>query len=149
MKTGFLRALVSAAVLTVAGSSAASAQGTQLHAILLGGNEVSGGGAANVGDPDGFGAASITFRGRVLCIGTVVSGIDPPIAMHIHDAKAGVNSGIFVPLNPPASGDPGHQSQCKRISDAQAAAIQANPNLFYLNVHTELFQAGALRGQLF
>jgi hypothetical protein len=121
-----------------------------LFAVLLGGNEVSDDGQANVGDPDGVGSATVLFDGTTLCFGLTVNNLDAPTAAHIHQARAGVNGPIVVPLTAPADGDPGASSGC--IPDVDTNLVEeifTHPEEFYVNVHTETFPAGAIRGQLF
>jgi CHRD domain-containing protein len=121
-----------------------------LFAVLLGGNEVSPTGEANAGDPNGRGSATVIIDGTKLCFGIVVEAVDTPILAHIHRGVAGVNGPIVVGLVPPESGDPGASSGCVLVSDKELLAqIQGRPVGFYVNVHTELFPAGAVRGQLF
>jgi CHRD domain len=121
-----------------------------LFAVLLGGNEVSPANQANAGDPDGRGSATVTIRGTTLCFGITVFGVDKPIAAHIHEGPAGVNGEIVVDLIPPPHGNPGSSSRCLRDLDEELLKeIQSNSTGFYVNVHTELFPAGAVRGQLF
>jgi hypothetical protein len=66
-------------------------------------------------------------------------------AAHIHRGAAGANGPIVVPF----------QSEADRIKDDCATAeqalvteIQQQPEAFYVNVHTEQFPNGAIRGQL-
>ena len=84
----------------------------------------------------------------VLCYGITVIGIGAPTLAHIHEAPAGVNGGVIVPLTPPAAGNPGTSSGCVAISAALANALRLPPNNDYVNVHNAAFPAGALRGQL-
>jgi hypothetical protein len=132
-------------------ASAASAQGMHFFAVLNGGNEVSPGGAANAGDPNGFGTAHVMFAGAGrLCFGISVFGISTPNAAHIHEAEAGTNGPIRVTLTAPSSGNPGASSGCVTgIAAAVLARIRNTPGNFYINVHTGQFPAGAVRGQLF
>ena len=121
-----------------------------LFAVLLGGNEVSDDGQANVGDPDGIGSATVLFDGTTLCFGITVDNLDAPTAAHIHQERAGVNGSIVVPLTAPADGDLGASSGC--IPDVDSDLVEeifTHPEGFYVNVHTEKFPAGAIRGQLF
>jgi CHRD domain len=121
-----------------------------LFAVLLGGNEVSGDGQANVGDPDGVGSATVLFAATTLCFGLTVNNLDEPTAAHIHQERAGVNGPIVVPLTAPANGDPGESSGCIPDVDPDLVEeIRTHPGEFYVNVHTEQFPAGAIRGQLF
>jgi CHRD domain len=121
-----------------------------LFAVLLGGNEVSDDGQANVGDPDGVGSATVLFAATTLCFGLTVNNLDEPSAAHIHQERAGVNGPIVVPLTAPANGDPGASSGCIPDVDPDLVEeIRTHPGEFYVNVHTEQFPAGAIRGQLF
>lgn len=128
----------------------AAAQGVQHFAVMNGGNEVSATGAAAAGDPDGSGAASITVTGTRVCFSLLVELIGTPIMAHIHEAEAGANGPIVIPLIPPATGNPGTRAGCiSGIGAALATRLRNNPNQFYVNVHTGAFPSGAIRGQLF
>jgi glucose/arabinose dehydrogenase len=110
-------------------------------------------GAAEVpgpGDEDGHGMAWITVdesAGEV-CFAITVSGITlPATGAHIHVGTSDVAGDVVVPLEPP--GENGASSGCVTVEDADLLAdIVANPSGYYVNVHTEDFPAGALRGQL-
>ena len=129
----------------------------QGFAILLGGNEVSDAGEANVGDPDGSGTATLLLHEidptHNLCFGILVTGIDPPTLMHIHEGAAGVNGLIVVdlvpPEIPPETGDPGAVAGCIAADATVLTRIRQNPSGFYVNVHTAAFPNGAIRGQIF
>lgn len=131
---------------------ATAANKVPLFAVLNGGNEVSDEGQANVGDSDGRGSATVIVNPKsgTLCFAALVTGIDPPVAAHIHNALAGQNGPIVVTLTAPDSGDPGAASGCLTDLDpALLKAIRGGPGAFYVNIHTEEFPDGALRGQLF
>jgi len=121
-----------------------------LFAQLLGGNEVNPAGVANVGDPDGFGSATIIFKNATtICYAILMSNISTPTAAHIHEALAGVNGGVVIPLSPPASGNPGAASGCiGGLNSTEVADLRNNPSSHYVNIHTTDFPTGALRGQL-
>lgn len=133
-------------------SSVESARIPPLSALLLGGNEVSPTGLANAGDPDGVGSATIKItksnasQAR-LCFGITVAGVDKPILTHIHKGTAGTNGPIVVDLIPPANGF-NASSGCVNVPLALALDIQTDPLNYYVNLHTEQFPAGAVRGQL-
>src|SRR5204862_3981103 len=115
--------------LAIAGAAAAAAQGLQLFASMFGGNEIAG------GDPDGFGAATITFHGKTgLCFGIVVNGLKTPNGAHIHRGIAGVNGGIVVPLTAPTTGNPGASSGCVTIDSTLMAELRNSPSDFYVNI---------------
>ncbi|HEX6385826.1 MAG TPA: CHRD domain-containing protein, partial [Anaerolineae bacterium] len=71
----------------------------------------------------------------------------PATGAHIHVGEAGVAGDIVVPLEPP--GENGASAGCMSDVDPDLiAAIIQNPAGYYVNVHTEDFPAGAIRGQL-
>lgn len=149
-----VRAMFAAAFLAASTGlvpATAAAQGVQLFAVLLGGNEVSTTGGAGAGDPNGNGTASVLFVGRSqLCFTIAVTKIGTPSAAHIHEGKAGTNGLIKVNLLPPTPGNPGTSSGCvSDLDPALLSKIKASPSLFYVNVHNGDFPGGALRGQLF
>jgi hypothetical protein len=136
-------------ILSVVGASEAAAQSGQLFTTLNGRNEVSPTGQPGAGDPNGYGAAAvITVTANRLCFVIAVHDIDRPISAHIHEAPAGKNGPIRVPLKPPTSGSPGTSSGCATVDPGLLTRIRNTPKQFYVNVHTAAFPAGAIRGQL-
>lgn len=151
----FMRITALTGVLVVSQTSA-FAQGDPLFAVLVGGNEVSAAGQANQGNLSGFGTATANISIAVgaatgtVCFGITVRGIDAPTAAHIHQARAGLSGPIVVGLTAPLTGNPGASSGCvNNVAVALINQLRLNPANFYVNVHTGLFPAGALRGQLF
>ena len=121
-----------------------------LFAVLRGGNEVSGTGGANIGDPDGRGAVTAILSDTDLCFGIVVDGIAAPTDAGIYRGAAGVNGDLVVMLTAPSAGDPGTSSGCIPVADpALLTQIQSAPTSFYVSVSTGEFSTGAVRGQLF
>lgn len=99
--------------------------------------------APGPGDPDGFGTATLMINDVALTIdwNIVVGNIDLPLTgAHIHLAPAGVAGPVVVNFNSQLSGT--------GLSDPDLAAVLANPAGFYVNVHNQVFPAGAIRGQL-
>jgi hypothetical protein len=144
--------LVASVIAGISGGFAAQAMATDFtfFAILNGGNEVSSTGQANAGDPDAYGSASVVFKANtVICYSISVVNIATPTLAHIHEAKAGVNGPIVVPLTPPPSGNPGVSSACISIDPTLWSRIRVTPANFYINVHNGAFPGGAMRGQLF
>jgi hypothetical protein len=131
--------------------SAAPAQAAPLHAGLSGG-------AAEVpdpGDPNGSGAATVTINVRTqrVCFAIAVQDITlPALAAHIHEGAEGVAGDIVVTLKPPveiAGTGVGLSQGCLRNQPKPILrAIKADPAGYYVNVHTEDFPGGAVRGQL-
>jgi hypothetical protein len=96
-------------------------------------------------DPDGSGSASVKVDGAQVCYDLKVAGIAPATAAPNHKAAAGANGPPVVPLTAPASGS---SAACVAVDAAVAADIAANPQGYYVNVHTPEFPPGAVRGQL-
>ena len=74
---------------------------------------------------------------------------------HIHKAPAGVNGGIhwdFLEAGVPVASIGGQPSTLRGVARARAAAVLAdllaNPDQYYVNVHSTAFPGGAIRGQL-
>ena len=153
MQTKYFVAIVIAiAITTLAVNTTWAAQPQTYFAVLSGGNEPSDEGTSAVGDPNGFGSATILVdsdRGT-LCFAITVQNLATPAAAHIHRATAGQNGDIVVGLTAPTSGTPGASSGCiSGVNKNLLISIKNAPGGFYVNVHTGEFPAGAVRGQLF
>jgi len=138
---------LAALMLSLFGTSAATAQGTHLHAVLVGGNET-----PSAGHPTAFGTAAVSFRGTnqtQVCVVIVVHGLPAPTAAHIHPGFGPEAKPFVVLLNTPAAGNPGFSSGCYPISAALSQQIRARPSAYYINIHTDPHPGGAIRGQLF
>jgi hypothetical protein len=135
-------ALAMAATLALAGGVLAAE--STLTADLAGVTE-----GENPGNPDGSGSATITLdpdTGEV-CWDMTAEDIGAVTQSHIHTGAEGVSGGVLVPLD--VDGFDGTTEGC--TSDVAAADIQMvldNPAGFYVNLHTDDFPAGAIRGQL-
>ncbi|HET9539780.1 MAG TPA: CHRD domain-containing protein [Candidatus Limnocylindria bacterium] len=130
---------VLAAIASLALATAALAAPMSFSADLTNGGE---------GDEDGSGTATITIdpdTGEV-CWDLTVEGIEPVTASHIHVGAEGASGDVVVPLD--VDGFEGSSSDCVDASDADLDAIIADPAGYYVNIHTEDFPAGAIRGQL-
>src|SRR5919107_3822734 len=117
---------------------------TVVTARLRGANERPG-----PGDPDGRGAAAMVLlpRAGMVCYVLHVSGLDDVVAGHIHKGAAGVPGPIVVSLQLP----PGPRrffANCVEGDPAVVRAIADAPEDYYVNVHTTVFPAGAIRDQL-
>ena len=105
-------------------------------------------GANNPAGPAGAtGAATIeidTAAGQV-CQTITYAGTGGPLTMaHIHVGDAGVNGPVVVDLQVVPSG----QEACGTASADVLTQIVANPAGYYVNLHTDDFPNGVLRGQL-
>jgi len=74
-----------------------------------------------------------------------VAGLEAVTAAHIHTGGPGETGGPVVTLDTP---DGGTSGGCAPVTPELSAALLANPDGYYVNVHTRAFPAGAIRGQL-
>jgi hypothetical protein len=124
--------------------------GRPFSTVLTGEAEVNAAGDPNQGDLDGMGSATITVNPgqEEVCFELSVAGIDAPISAHIHEGAAGTNGRIVVGLEPlPPTGD-SSSSGCVSLERQEIIEILRDPSNYYVNVHTDLFPDGAIRGQL-
>lgn len=116
------------------------------------GFEAVGDGAEEVpgpGDPDGtVTAIGVAFEeNSSFCIEVSVTNITlPAVAMHIHEAPAGVAGDVVITLDPATVNT--SEPSCAKVDLALLADISATPAAYYLNVHTADYPDGAVRGQL-
>ena len=128
----------------------------ELAAGFSGFAEIDGTNEPGAGDPNGRGVAKITLRpeGNRVCFALKWRKIGRPTAAHIHAAPAGANGPIVVDLL--TSSDAirhedgrGRASGCvKGVLEALVRDIELHPATFYVNIHTNGFPAGAIRGNL-
>jgi CHRD domain len=132
-------------LLTVA--APALGQGRPFQTTLTGAAEVPG-----PGDPDASGAAVITLNQGLgeVCFDLNWAGIDGAVtAAHIHVGSAGVAGPVVVPLFAGAFAGTDSASACVLgVSEELIKAIRHDPDNYYVNVHSDVFPAGAIRGQL-
>jgi hypothetical protein len=122
-------------------ASAASQGGRPLNADLLPQNQVPPT-ASN-----GSGAAQVTLnQGQAqVCWDINVSNLTSPVILaHIHHGAAGVNGPVVVDFMEPVNGLHG----CVQADPALIKQIRDDPADYYVNVHTTMFPAGEVRGQL-
>lgn len=141
-------ALPIAAVLTLAGCNSGDDEGGDFGIELSGANEVCAQGQT-CGDPDGSGTATVEINSdrNELCYELSLQGISGVTAAHIHEAPVGEAGDAEVDLE--FSGPDGGADAClDGIAEDVLEEIAANPDRHYVNVHTQEFPDGAVRGQL-
>lgn len=77
--------------------------------------------------------------------GPFAAGTTGITGAHIHSAFAGQNGPIVVPLTAAIDDT---TTGCATVTRALADAIRKAPQGYYVNVHTNIFPGGAIRGQL-
>ena len=131
--------------LLIAGPTAA-ATAVHLEGTLTGEQEVPG-----PGDRNGSGKAVLRVSKTRVCYALRAERIERPTAAHIHVGRPGVAGPIVVTLNTPqpVSGGEGFASRgCERIERGLSRNLRMHPARYYVNVHNNQFEAGAIRGQL-
>ena len=111
---------------------------------------LTGTGEAPVNDSAAAGMIRITVdrAKHLLCYELVATGIDI-VAGHIHKAPAGSNGGVELDLN--SFGQPLDEVSSGCTADVRKGLLRGlakNPDRFYVNLHTEEFPGGEIRGQL-
>ncbi len=117
---------------------------TRLTATLSGASEV-----PTPGDPDATGRATVNLdvSKTEVCYEVAVQRIDRPVGMHIHQGEAGRAGDVVVPLTTPTASDT-TTTGCANVDATLIGRMAANPDNFYVNVHTAAHPQGAVRGQL-
>lgn len=116
---------------------------------LIGAEEAPGPGDANA---TGFALIKVprVASNSRLCFKLNWADIDGTVTMaHIHRGAAGVAGPIVVPLfmeNLPSTGDA--RGCIRGVDRALTKDIRQNTTNYYVNVHSTVFPAGAIRGQL-
>lgn len=110
------------------------------------------------GDPRGRGEAyvfGIDNDAATLCYVLTISSLrGTATAAHIHEGAAGTNGPVVAALASPADGDAadclteGEKGKFPTGEEGIVQRILQNPADFYVNVHSEAFPGGAVRGQL-
>jgi len=133
-----------AAMSIAASAGGALADSRMFVAHLYGGNEVPA-----AGDPNAFGIATVVrFNATVLCYSIILVNAAGATAAHIHPGAAGVAGAPIVTLPVGAAVTIRNAGCVGGLAAATVAAIRANPQNFYVNVHNAAFPGGAARGQL-
>jgi CHRD domain len=141
----FLAAALGMVALLAVGAPAFG-EGRPFTTALIGAAEVPG-----PGDADASGTAFITLnqgQGEV-CFDLSWAGIDGTVtAAHIHVGAATVAGPVVVGLFAGSFAGTDSASGCVSASEELIKAIRQDPASYYVNVHSSVFPAGAVRGQL-
>jgi len=128
-----------AVVLAMFATQAALADTLHYQALLDGLQEAP---VPNASPASGMATGLLDLATNTLCIHLEFSGLTAPqTAAHVHNAPPGVAGPVFLPLT---FGSP--SDTCGVISDAREADVVAGNS--YVNVHSNNFPGGEIRGQL-
>ncbi len=124
------------------GGATGSGTPTRLYTRLSGANE-----RPTPNNSPGIGDAIVyVYPNNVVCTTVRVVRLTTPVTgAHIHIAPPTSAGPIVVHLNPPTSGV---STTCTAVSADLANALRTNPTNYYVNVHTQMFPGGEVRGQL-
>jgi hypothetical protein len=92
----------------------------------------------------GSGSGTLTINADHAVSGSVTTTRIAGTMAHIHEAPAGQNGPVIIPLT--KNGDTYTVPSGAKLTDAQYASFQAGK--LYVNVHTEAHPGGELRAQL-
>jgi len=134
-----MKKLLGIFALALALPAAAFAQ--SFSATLGGASEVPG-----PGDTDGVGFAVVSISGTTINYTILAQNIGTPTLAHIHTGGAGTSGAVLVDFTPSFIG--GTAVGSVTTTQENINKIAGNPAGFYVNVHTNDFPNGAIRGQL-
>ena len=155
----FLGVLTTAAVLvSLSAASVAAAPRSFTFTVMMTGAQEPGG----TGDPNASGSATLTLSpgAKEVCYALSWANVgnttdDRVWGGHIHIGPAGVNGDIFIHLfgGPPAEMNTSFlgtdsTSGCVDAPSSAIARVIANPSGYYVNIHSNDYPGGAIRGQL-
>jgi hypothetical protein len=137
MRKGFVLGIGLLSVASWLTPPPAQAATTNEKAEMTGAEEVPG-----PGDPDGKGTATFVVddAANTVCFELTYSGLGKVTAAHIHTGAKGVAGPPAVTLK----GDKG----CVNTDPTTVKALRDDPGSHYVNIHTDEFPKGAIRGQL-
>ena len=97
------------------------------------------------GSPTGSGTAVVKLNAKTsqACWTLNVKGLDKTLSAHVHKAPPGKSGPVVIPLGARFA-----PKGCVRIPMSTLKAVASNPAAYYVNVHTQKYLNGAIRGQL-
>lgn len=134
-------------VMLVGAVAPATAADADLRVNLDGASEVPG-----PGDPDATGRAIVTIDDATdtVCLTLRYFDVDGTLTgLHIHEAPFNQAGPVVIGFAVPAANGTGVTKQCLVVADeALLDKIAAKPSAYYVNLHSHVYPAGAIRAQL-
>ncbi len=143
-----LATVVSALAVTAVTMSPAFSAGVtkQTFHVSATGNRVTGG-MGIMTAASATGTITVNPNGKV-CYSIKTSGLTNITEAHIHVGALGTDGAVVVNIPIRGFNSKAMSAPCLYTKASVAKAILANPAGYYLNVHTQKFLNGAVRGQL-
>jgi hypothetical protein len=144
-----------ALLLSISVGSTLAVGGRPLTTVMTGAQEVPG-----PGDPNASGTASITLNpgAEMVCYSLswanasgedAITTNDAVWGGHIHTGAAGIAGPVFISLFQGTSfGTTASTSGCVSADRADILAVILNPAGYYVNIHSDEYPGGIIRGQL-
>ena len=130
------------AALTLAGGGVANAKTGGVPAIPLNNEQ------AGVPDTGASGFLTYNINGSEFCYRLEVRHLSAPVTVgHIHVGARNFKGAFVIPLEV-GKGTDWTVNSCVSADRMLLAEIAANPRGYYVNVHSENYKAGEIRGQL-
>lgn len=148
--TVYTRARIFAGLLAVAGlvavpagAATAAPRGIPIIPVTTEQEQVTTG-----SNTDAKGLFSYVITGNRFCYLLRARNLSAPaVAAHVHIAPRDVAGPVLIPLEV-GSGRTWQVATCTTVSSDILRGIKADPEAYYVNVHTPTFPGGEIRGQL-
>ena len=130
---------------TTRGGEKTEGTAVSLKAPLSGAEEIPGPGVK-----DGVGAAVVDTAGTKVCSDLKATMGEKPSKAHIHQGAKGASGAVVVDLVPVFSpGESAFTSKtCVETTADTVSKLIADPGGYYVNIHSDSYPNGAMRGQL-
>lgn len=122
-------------------------EGGEFDIELSGAEEVCQGDTCG-GEGTGTAQVEINSDENQICYEISLEGVENVRAAHIHSGKSGEAGAVLVSLEYPEGEDQGADKCVDGVSESDLEDIAEEPANFYVNVHSEQYPDGAVRGQL-
>lgn len=144
-RIGVLALLIVTGIL-LGGCNPGDDEGGGFGAELSGANEVCEGDTCG-GEGTGTAEVDINSDRNELCYEMTLEGVENVRAAHIHTGRDGEAGPVLIDLEYQGD-DSGGEGCVDGIEEATLEDVAEEPGNFYVNVHSERYSDGAVRGQL-
>ena len=121
-------------------------EGGSFTADLTGAEEVCEGDTCG-GDGTGTAEVDINSDRNEVCYDIRLAGVENVTAAHIHEGEEGEAGPVVIGLEYEGD-DTGGEACVDGVDEGELENVSENPSSYYVNVHSERYPDGAVRGQL-